>query len=57
MQTERDFHTVVWKVMDDYDSEGQGEDCACDWDDPYDVFLVQAGQYGTKKWCSMMNPQ
>ena len=40
-----DRYTVVWKVLDDYDPEGQSEDCACDWDDPYDVFPVQSGQY------------
>lgn len=38
-------YTVAWKVLEDYDPEGQGEDCACDWDDPYDVWEVQAGQY------------
>jgi hypothetical protein len=32
-------------VLEDYDPEGQGEDCACDWNDPYEVFEVQAGQY------------
>lgn len=38
-------YTVAWKVLEDYDPEGQCEDCACDWDDPYEVFEVQAGQY------------
>ena len=38
-------YTVAWKILNDYDPEGQGEDCACDWDDPYEVFDVQAGQY------------
>lgn len=38
-------YTVAWKVLEDYDPEGQGEDCACDWDDPYDVFYLQTGEY------------
>lgn len=41
-------YTVAWKVLEDYDPEGQGEDCACDWDDPYDVFPVQAGEYNIR---------
>ena len=38
-------YTVAWKVLEDYDPEGQGEDCACDWDDPYEVFYLQTGDY------------
>lgn len=38
-------HYVVWKVWEDYDPENQGEDCACDWDEPYDVYESQTGQY------------
>lgn len=38
-------YKVVWKVLEDYDPEGQGEDCACDWNDPYDVFYLQTGDY------------
>ena len=38
-------YTVAWKVLEDYYPEGQGEDCACDWDDPYEVFYLQTGDY------------
>lgn len=42
-------YLVRWKILESYDPEYMGEDCACDWDSP--VSVTECGEYSLDTGC------
>lgn len=43
-------YMVRWEILDSYDPEWDGEDCACDWDSPAEIrvqgeYNAETGRY------------
>lgn len=42
-------YKVRWEILDSYDPECDGEDCACDWDSPSSI--KELGEYSLETGC------